>query len=426
MDSASLPVTLDTSTEYDLSGLLPAGSRILLGHSGAEPTGLVKLLDRQASRLALDSTFVGLSFTQTLSGPSAAHLHLRALGGAGTNRRFARMGMLDIVPCQYSLVPEMITSGRIGFDAALLQVSPAAAGAFNLGIVTDYLATAASVAPRILVEVNDQMPRTFGDTEITADRVHTVLHTSRPLIEQPPSLPSDIDRAIGAHVARLVPDGATLQIGLGSIPEAVLASLAGKRDLGIHSGVIGDGVVSLIEAGAVTGRRKERDQGVVVTGSLLGTRRLYSWADMNAAVRLRSSTYTHSAAILAGFETLVTINSAIEVDLTGQINAEVAAGEHIGVLGGHTDFVRAGARSLKGRSIVALPSAARAGKTTRIVAQLSRGVVSTSRGDADTIVTEYGIAELKGLSLRERARALIAIAHPDFRSDLEKAAESLV
>ena len=426
MDSASQPAIIDASAEYDLSGLLPAGSRILLGHSGAEPTGLMKLLDHQASGLALGSTFVGLSFTDTLSASSAAHLHLRALGGAGTNRRFARTGLLDILPCQYSLVPEMITSGRIGFDAALLQVSPAAAGSFNLGIVADYLATAASVAPRILVEVNDQMPRTFGDTEIAAERVHTVLRTSRPLIEQPPSVPSEIDRAIGSHVARLVPDGATLQIGLGSIPDAVLASLSGKRDLGIHSGVLGDGVLSLIEAGVVTGRCKERDQGLVVTGSLLGTRRLYSWADMNAAVRLRSSTYTHGAAILAAFETLITINSAIEIDLTGQMNAEVAAGEHIGILGGHTDFVRAGARSPRGRSIVALPAAARAGKTSRIVAQLSRGVVSTSRGEADTIVTEYGIAELKGLTLRERARALIAIAHPDFRSDLENAAESLV
>jgi len=417
---------IDSSAECDLPALLPAGSRILLGHSGAEPTGLLELLDGLAPRLAIDSTFIGLSLTDTLSGPSAQHLRLRALGGAGTNRRFARMGVLDILPCHYSLVPEMITSGKIGVDVALLQVSPEANGLFNLGIVADYLATAAAVAPRNLVEVNEQMPRTFGDTEIGAERVEVVLRTSRPLIEQPPSRLTDIDRTIGANVARLVPDGATLQIGLGSIPDAALASLSGKRHLGIHSGVIGDGVIALIEAGVVTGRRKERDAGLVVTGSLLGTRRLYAWADLNASLRLRSSTYTHSADVLAGFETLITINSALEVDLTGQINAEVAADEHVGILGGHTDFVRAGARSPRGRSIVALPATALGGKASRIVAQLSRGVVSTSRGEADTIVTEYGIAELKGRTLRERARALIGIAHPDFRSDLERAGESLV
>lgn len=417
---------IDSSAECDLPALLPAGSRILLGHSGAEPTGLLKLLDGQASRLAIDSAFVGLSLTNTLSGSSAQHLRLRALGGAGTNRRFARMGVLEILPCHYSRVPELIASGKIGVDVALLQVSPEANGFYNLGIVADYLATAASVAPRILAEVNEQMPRTFGDTEIPAERVQVALRTSRPLIEQPPALLTEIDRAIGTNVARLVPDGATLQIGLGSIPDAALASLSGKRHLGIHSGVIGDGVVALTEAGVVTGRRKERDEGLVVTGSLLGTRRLYGWADMNPSLRLRSSTYTHGSDVLASFERLITINSAIEVDLTGQMNAEVAGGEHIGVLGGHTDFVRAGARSPRGRSIVALPATALGGKASRIVAQLSRGVVSTSRGEADTIITEYGIAELKGRTLRERARALIAIAHPDFRSDLEKAAESLV
>ncbi len=416
----------DAPGKSTLAGLVEPGDRLLVGHSAAEPLALVDLLNAEAARLRVGSTFVGLSLTEAVSVEAARHLALRGFGGAGRNARLVREGLLDILPMHYAQVPGAIRDGLLPVDIALLQVSPRSGGACTLGIVADFLGEAARHARRAIVEVNDRMPETFGDSRLEAEDVLPLVHTSRPLPESPPPALSDVDRAIGGHVARLVPDGATLQIGLGSIAEAVLRSLSGKTDLGIHTGVVGDTLIDLVEAGVVTGRRKERDDGLVVTGSFLGTARLYAWAHRNPLLRFRSAAYTHDPKVLADFASLISVNAAIEIDLTGQVNAEVAAGRHIGMLGGHADFVRAGVASRNGRSIIALPSTASRGSLSRIVARLGDGVVTTSRGDVDTVVTEYGVAELRGRTLTERARALIAIAHPDHRASLARDAEKLL
>ncbi|MDE2049918.1 MAG: acetyl-CoA hydrolase, partial [Gammaproteobacteria bacterium] len=216
-------------------------------------------------------------------------------------------------------------------------------------------------------------------------------------------------------------DGAVLQVGIGAVPDAILRLLHDRRDLGIHSGMVGDGLVDLVEAGVITNARKPIDPGISITGALIGTRRLYAFADGNPKIGMRNSAYTHGSTVLARLPRLVAINSAIEVDLTGQVNAEQSGSLYLGGTGGQVDFVRAGARSPGGRAIIALPATARGGKVSRITASLS-GPVTTARSEVDVIVTEFGAAELKGQALGERARRLVAIAHPSFQEELDRAA----
>jgi acyl-CoA hydrolase len=224
--------------------------------------------------------------------------------------------------------------------------------------------------------------------------------------------------------AAYIEDGATIQVGIGAVPDAILRLLRDRRDLGVHSGMIGDGLVELVEAGVITNARKPIDPGVSITGALIGTRRLYEFADRNPKIGMRGSAYTHDASVLSRLPKLVTLNSALEVDLTGQVNAEQSGAHYLGGTGGQVDFVRAGARSHGGRSMIALPATARGGKVSRITASLS-GPVTTARSEVDVIVTEFGAAELKGQTLAERTRRLIAIAHPDFREELDRAAHTI-
>jgi len=223
-----------------------------------------------------------------------------------------------------------------------------------------------------------------------------------------------------------VPDRATIELGIGLIPEAVTAALGGKRGLGVHSGAVGDGIAALMQAGTIDNRHKEIDAGVTVATMLTGTRRLYAFADRNELIRIRSTRYTHDAVVLGNFRRFIAINSALEVDLTGQVNAETAQGRNIGLTGGQMDFVRAANRAAEGRSIIALPATSRDRRHSRIVPRLVDGVVTCPRADADCVVTEFGIAELRGRTLAERARAILAIADPAFRDELERAAERLL
>jgi acetyl-CoA hydrolase len=231
-----------------------------------------------------------------------------------------------------------------------------------------------------------------------------------------------VEAAIAQHVASLVPDGATLELGIGSLPERVLQALRGHRDLGIHSAVIGDGVVELMEAGVVTNARKPFDAGVTVAGMLMGTRRLYDFAHRNPRVRLAPSSHTHATAVMAALPNFFAINGAVEVDLSGQVNAESSNGRYIGAVGGQVDFVRGANASPGGRALMVLPSTAKGGRISRIVPRLGDGVVTTARSDVDAVVTEFGVATLRGKSLRERSKALIDVAHPDHRESLERAA----
>jgi acyl-CoA hydrolase len=260
---------------------------------------------------------------------------------------------------------------------------------------------------------------------LPAARIDCAVHVARTPVEVHPMRITDTDLAIARSVADYIEDGAVLQVGIGAVPDAILRLLHDRRDLGVHSGMLGDAIVDLVEAGVVTNRLKPIDQGVSVTTALIGTKRLYQFAHENAQIALRSSPYTHDAGVLARLPKLVTINSAVEVDLMSQVNAEQSGAQYLGGTGGQVDFVRAGARSRGGHAIIALPATAKGGEVSRIAVNLS-GPVTTARSDVDVIVTEFGAAELKGQTLAERARRLIAIAHPNFRESLDRAAHGIV
>jgi acetyl-CoA hydrolase len=331
------------------------------------------------------------------------------------------------MPIHLSTIPGLIASGRLAVDVVLVQLSEADEdGLHSLGLVADYLQTAIAMARTTIAEVNPRVPRTFGDTAVPAARIAKVVRDDRPLIELAPRPLTEEDRAIGRLIAAVVPDGATIQVGIGGTPDAVLAELRDHHDLGVHSGLVTDAILDLVERGVVTNRRKEIDASSLVTGALLGTERLYRWADENPHLLMKPVTYTHGIGVLSSFASFFAINSAIEVDLTGQINAEMVDGRHVGLIGGQGAFARAAISSPNGRSIIALPSTAKGGAVSRIVARLGDGVVSTPRADADLFVTEHGVADVRGRTIRERTRRLIAIAHPDHRAQLERAASAMV
>ena len=408
----------------DLAALIRAGDCIAWSSGTAEPSGLLGLLDRQLERVPRGSVLLSIALAKSIDAARlAARMQIVALGGAVTNRRFQEIGALDVLPVNYSMMPDLVAQGRLGIDVALVQLAADGAG-FNLSLMIDHLADAIPRARTVVAEVNDALPVTFGETSVPAGDVDHRVTVSRKPIEVPARPAGDIEKAIGAHVGRLVGDGATLQVGLGALPDAVLECVAGKRELGIHSGTIGDRVAELFDAGVITNTRKPIDTGKCVTAGLIGSERLYRWAHRNRSLELRSPRYTHDNLVHRQIPNLIGINTALEVDLTGQMNAEVAGGRNVGMVGGHGDFLRGCLRSPGGLGIVAMESTARGGAVSRITARLSGGIVTTARSDADIVVTEYGIAELRGRSVSERARQLIAIAHPDFRRGLQEAAEA--
>jgi acyl-CoA hydrolase len=320
------------------------------------------------------------------------------------------------VPCHFSALPGLFAARALPGDVALVQVAaPDAEGRCSLGVDASYIADALAHARVVIAEVNDQMPATRG-AWLDHEAIDVVVPVSRPLLEAPAPPPTETDDRIADHVAVLIDDGDTIQIGVGALPEAILRRLHGASDLGIHSGMIGDAVADLVEAGVITGARKPADPGLIVTGAAIGTRRLFDFLERADDVLMRPVSYTHSPETLAQVGRLVAINGGVEVDLTGQVNAEVAGGRHVGAVGGQVDFLR-GAAASGGLGIVALPSVVAKTGATRIVPALS-GPVTTARGDVDLVVTEHGVARLRGLDLQQRAAALIAVAAPEHRDDL--------
>jgi len=419
-------MTLSTdSTRLDLQAFLRPGDRIVWGHACAEPTTLVESLIAQADSIGDLSAFAATSFSGILTPQAAERFRLASLGAMGPLRAVAAVGRLGIVPCHVSQIGPMIEQGLIGCDVAFVQVSPPDAdGNHSYGLVSDFIEAAVAKARVVIAEVNERVPFTFGDTTLPGSRIDCAVHVSRTPVEVPPATVSETDLAIAKVVAGYIDDGAVIQVGIGATPDAIQRLLHDRRDLGVHSGMLGDGFVDLVEAGAVTNARKPIDPGVSITGNLIGSRRLFEFVDQNPTVGMRRSSYTHGEAILTQLPQFVTINSAMEVDLTGQVNAEQSGDHYLGGTGGQVDYVRAGMRSRGGRSIIALPATARGGKVSRITARLS-GPVTTARTDVDVIVTEFGAAELKGQTLPERARRLVAIAHPDFRQELDEVAQAI-
>jgi acetyl-CoA hydrolase len=416
-------VTADPA--LDLTRFVRPGDTILWGQGAAEPLTLTEALVAQRASLGGVRVFFGLSFTETLKPEHADHLELTSIGGFGTNARLSVAGVLKVVPAHISTLPGLIESGAIKADVLLVQVSPPDRhGRHSIGVTADYLLPAIRKARVTLAEVNDRTPYTCGDTLVDASVFTHSIETSRQMVQVPPAPAGEAELEIARMAAGLVPDRAVVQFGFGTIPEAVARALCSHRELGIHTGLITDAFLDLVEAGAVTNSHKPIDRGRTVTGLVVGTDRLYSHVHRNRQVMLRGAGHTHAAEVLARFETFVAINSAVEVDLTGQVNSEVAGSRYVGAVGGAVDFSSAGVRSRSGRAIIGLPSTARQGAISRIVARLG-GPVTIPRSDADTVITEYGIAELRGQPLGERARRLIAIAHPAFREHLEAAGSSL-
>jgi acyl-CoA hydrolase len=401
----------------DLEPYLPPGGGVWWSQGGAEPTPLVHALLDQIDHLGPRRAFCGLTWDRRLTSELPDSLTLQSYGALGELRKLSRAGRLTVVPCHYSALPRLFAAGALPRDVGFVQVSPPDAdGTCSLGIGVDYAADAIEHTAVLIAEINQQMPATFGTPRIPLSRFAAVLETDRPLSQPGAREPDDIERAIARNVAELIRDGDTLQLGVGALPAAVLDCLAGHRDLGLHSGMIEDGVLRLIEKGVLTGARKEIDRGVAVTGAALGSTELYRRLT-DVPIQFRPASYTHSPSVLSQLRSLVSINSAIEVDLTGQVGAEIRHGAYIGAVGGQVDFSRAAALT-GARSIITVR--ARSGSHSTIVPALHGGVVTTARSDVDIVVTEYGAAQLRGCELPERARRLIAIAAPEHREELTR------
>lgn len=419
-----MPIELDAAS-LDLSTLIRPGDLVVYSDGSGEPLTLSETLIAQADRIGAFKLFTGITLADTLKNLVSDNVSLYSYGGSQKYFDLFKRGRLQVVPTHISQIARAFAEGPLDPDVALVvSAPPDARGDFNLGPVAIHMPTVIERARVVIAEINPNVPWALGDVTIPADRVDYVIRSNRPLVELPSRAPTTTDMAIARHVVSLVPDRATVELGIGAIPDMIARHLGKRRDLGIHSGMLSDSAVDLLDSGAVTNRYKAIDTGVTVASLYFGTPRLYQRLHRNPEVVVRESRYTHSARELLKLERFFAINSAVEVDLTGQVGAEAVGNRYFGTVGGQGDFQRAAIHSPGGRGIVALPAATPDGRISRIVARLS-GPVTTARADADVIVTEYGIAELRGRSLAERAAAMIAIAHPDYRAALAKARDDL-
>jgi len=424
-----LPSTADwaaqASSLEDVVRRVPSGSRAFVHGAAATPTPLLAGL---VARPDLDG--VTLYHLHT-SGPApfaepdmAGRFRSVSFFVGPALRRPIAEGRADFMPIFLSQIPGLFSSGRIPLDVALVQLSPPDQhGLCTLGTSVDAARAAVDHARIVLAEINDQMPRTLGATTVPLSRVDAFFRTNRPLHQHDATVETPVEGRIGELIAGLVDDGATLQVGIGSIPDAVLRRLGNKHDLGVHTEMFSDGLVALHESGAITNRQKIVHPGRTITSFVAGTRRLFDFVDDNPLVEFHPCDRTNDVAIVRKNPRVTAINSALEIDLTGQICADSIGQTIYSGIGGQMDFMHAAARSEGGKPIIALPSTACGGTVSRIVSTLKPGAgVVTTRGHAHWVVTEYGAVNVHGLTLRERADALTSIAHPDFRAELRRAA----
>jgi len=404
--------------------LIQSGQRVYVGGGAGAPRTLLYALVQRASELRDVEIFHVLVF-----GP-APHLQPEYASSfrhcaffIGENSRAAvQSGRADFMPIFLSEIPGLFRSGALPLDVALIQVSPPDEHGFcSFGCEVGCTKPAAQAAKIVIAEVNRQMPRVLGDSFIHYSKFTYIVEADYLLPEAPQGGTSPVHQAIGKLIAEMIPDGATLQLGVGSIPDAVLAQLGDKKDLGIHTELFSDGVIDLVKRGVITNEKKTLHPGKIVAGFLFGSKRLYEFVADNAMIELHPTDYVNDPFIIAQNDNMISINSAIEVDITGQVCADSIGSALYSGIGGQVDFVRGAARSRGGKPIIALPATVKDGTVSRIVPQLKPGAgVVTSRGDVHYVVTEYGVAYLHGRTLRERVRAMISIAAPQFRDELER------
>jgi 4-hydroxybutyrate CoA-transferase len=422
---------MDWRTEYRARTMSAAealeavrsGDRIWIQSGCGTPAVLVEaLIDRAPELREVEVVHLMTLGRADYTRPEyAGHIRHRGLFLGANVREAMAAGRIDYTPIFLSEIESLFTSGALPLDVVLMQVSPPDAHGFvSLGTTVECTLTAARCARHVIAEVNERMPRTHGETYIHVSHIGAFVETSRPLLELHTEPPTELHRRVAANVASLIPDGATLQTGIGGIPDAVLACLDDKRDLGLHTEMVSDGMVRLMESGVVNNERKSLHRGKAVAAFIFGTQVLMDFVRDNPSFEFRPTSYTNDPFVVAGNDRMVAINMALQVDLTGQVCSDSLGTTPYSGCGGQLDFIRGAARSKGGVPVIALPSTAKHGLVSRIVPVLDPGAgVVTSRGDVHYVVTEHGVAYLHGKTLRERAEALIRIAAPEFQAELE-------
>lgn len=401
---------------------IKSGDKVVIGHAVAEPSMLVEAMikNRKQYRGVEIVHMLPMGKSEYVKTEMTPYFHHNALFVGTTTREAVADGRADYTPCFFHEIPKLFEEGYIPLDVALISVSrPDEHGFCSFGVSNDYTKPVSKCAKLVIAEINDQMPRTLGDSFIHISDIDYIIETSRPLLEIKPPAIGEVEKAIGKYCALLVEDGSTIQLGIGVIPDAVWSFLKDKKDLGIHSEMISDGVIDLVESGVVTNKMKTINQDKIIATLVIGTKRLYDFIDNNPMVEMYPVSYVNNPAVIMQNYKMVCINSCIQVDLMGQVVADTMGFKQYSGVGGQVDFVRGTNMSKNGKSIMAMPSTAAKGKISRIVSIVDEGAaITTSRNDVQYIVTEYGIAQLKGKTLKDRGRALIGIAHPKFRPQL--------
>ncbi len=401
--------------------VLRDGARVLIGSGAAAPLGLLRAFCTRVRSLhdVEVCQLLTLGDAPYVAPDLAGHVRHNAFFIGANTRAAVQEGRADHTPVFLSEIASLIRTS-LPIDVALVQVAPPDAHGFcSLGVSVDIVKPAVDSAKIVIAEMNPRMPRTHGDAFVHQSRLHWIVPVDHPLPELVADPIDDIARAIGTNVASLVRDGDTLQLGIGSIPDAVLGALGSHHDLGIHTEMFSDGVVDLYEKGVITNSRKTLHRGKFVTSFVMGTKRVYDFVHDNPALEMHPSHYTNDPFIIAKNHGMVAINSALAVDLTGQICADSLGAKLYSGVGGQVDFVRGAARAERGRPILALPSTAKSGTVSRICVELAEGSgVTTTRSDVHFVVTEHGVASLHGKTIRQRVMALASIAHPKFRDEL--------
>ncbi len=412
-------IKIVNSDALELADHIREGDRLIWGQVSSEPLTLIDMLIEQRAAIGRIGVFVGMTLTDTLKPEHTDYISFTSYGALGTTSKLLAAGALDLLPCHYSAVPKLIDTDRLPVDVVFVQLSPAGPdGSHSLGYCNDYLKIAMAKARLVIAEINEHTPWSRMDAPLDPDLIDFAIETDRlpPTLEAP--APGEVERTIAGHIAGVIEDGATLQYGVGSVPAAILEALSDHKDMGLHSGLITEEIIDLVESGVITNARKAVHRGVSIGTISIGGARLKDFLHDNPAIEMHPSSTTHGPATLSQIDNLVAINSALEVDLYGQVNAEQIGERYLGAIGGQVDFMHAATTSARGISMIAVPASLGKSGASRITAKLSGPIITTCRTDVDMVVTEYGIADLRGKTLEERARSLIEIALPGHRDQL--------